>query len=693
MRLRLAVRISAFVLAFAVALSAPATAQVDAELEKFSIWAAEEIRKDQMPALSVAVLDDGRLWGRGFGLADVENGVPASEKSSYRMASVTKPMTAVAALRLAEKGLLDLDAPIRSYLPWFPDKGAPITVRQLLGHLGGISHYRNYLVEGRIRDPKTTREAIAIFEDFELIAAPGEKHAYSSYGYNLAGAVLEAAAGKPYAELMRELVWDPAGMTDTRMDDPRAIIPHRVDGYTLQDGKLRKSDYVDISSRFAGGGTRATVIDMVRFAAAIDEGRLLEPESLDAMWTPQTTNAGRWTFYGLGWGVESMNGRFLVNHGGAQQETRTLLLLFPRENLAIALASNFENAQLSKYRDRLFWHLTGEAWDPATYASDPRDRLALHLARQIFDAGRLHYEKYGREATTDPGELRVAFAELRRLAAMVAENREDAFTAIGDALHPASSQPLLKAGSWIAARLASRDQSRYHRLGGLAFLEDYVALYRRDASIPRSYRLPRDFERRVLALSDAWEQVWTPEVAEMVVDGAPGAERFAASVEGKRAPRVLPNFSGDLVVAVESSFQRGDSERAARFAHLAAELHPEDSESTGVNGVLLSLSGDRNEGLAMLTKSASLNSRGYARAANLRSIARFVHGTGMTDAALGLLQNAAVVHPRDAETHVAIGAVYAGKGMPAEARRAYETALEIDPGMEGAREGLKKLTP
>ncbi len=693
MRMRLANRTFSVTLALVWCLAAPAFAQLEAELQKFSAWAEAEMKKDQMPGLSVAVLDDGRLWARGFGFTDLEDRVPASEKSSYRMASVTKPMTAVAAMRLAETGRLDLDAPIQKYVPYFPDKGAAITVRQLLGHLGGISHYRDYAKEGRIREPKSTREAIAIFESFDLIAPPGDKYSYSSYGYNLAGAAIEAAAGKPYGDVMRELVWEPAGMADTRMDDPRAIIPNRVDGYLLEDGKLRKSEFVDVSSRFAAGGTRSTVVDMVRFAAALDEGKLLDPPSLDAMWWPQTTNARRYVDYGLGWGTYSVNGHFQVNHGGSQQETRTLLVLFPRENLAIALASNFEDAELSKYRDRLYWHLTGEAWNPDKYASDTRDRLTRRLAELTFDTGRFYYEKYGRAATTNRAELTAAFGAIRRLAGMIAEGNAGAAVAIDDARQPSAGEPLMKAGSWMAARLAERDQARYYKLGELAFLEDYVALYRRDSSIPRAYRLPRDLEQRVVELSDAWEAIWTPEVAAMVTEGVDAAERFAASIEGTRPPRILPSFSGPLVAEVESSVQRDDRERAARLARLAATLYPEDAESTGIQGVILSIGGDREGGLAMLQKSVALNPRGYAQPGNLTNVARFVAGAGMADAAVVLLENAATVHPRDASTRAALGAVYASMKMPAEARRAYEAALAIDPESKEAREGLKAIAP
>ncbi|MGH9457588.1 MAG: serine hydrolase [Thermoanaerobaculia bacterium] len=673
-----------------IATAAAAAESLDSRLQSFAAWAEAEMKKDRMPGLSVAVAKDGEMWARGFGFADLENRVPAKPESSYRMASVTKSMTAVAALRLAEMGKLDLDAPIRTYVPYFPDKGTetPITIRRLLAHLGGISHYQNYDVEGHIREPKTTREAIAIFADFDLVAAPGERYSYSSYGYNLAGAALEAAAGKPYGELMRELVWKPAGMDDTRMDDPAAIIPNRVDGYRIVDGELRNSEFVNISSRFAGGGTRSTVVDMVRFATALDGGKLLDAASLDAMWWPQTTNAGRWSSYGLGWGVYSVNGRFEVTHSGSQQETRTLLALFPSADLTVALASNYEEAQLSKYRDRLFWLLTGEAWNPEKYASDRRDRLAQELAEETFGTGRIYFDKYGRAMTTDRAELDAAFAAFRRAAAKIETDPDTAEEEIAGGIHPASGQPWVKVGSWIAARLADRDDpQRWYRLGELAFFEDYVERYRGGGGIPRAYRLPRSFERRVVSLSNAWEEVFTPEVAEMVVEGASAAERFAGLMEG-RDVRILPSFANDLVAAVELHFELGNVERAGRLGRIAAELYPEDSSATGIQGVLLSLAGKQADGLALLAKSVSLDPRGYAHAGNLRDIAEYLADEEMVDAAIALLENAAAVHVDDVATHVALGDLYAETGLGEKARGAWEKALAIDPASEEAQKRL-----
>ncbi|HEV3486048.1 MAG TPA: alpha/beta fold hydrolase, partial [Vicinamibacterales bacterium] len=263
--------------------------------------------------------------------------------SVFRLASVQKSMTAVAVLQLAEQGKLDLDADIQTYVPYYPRKPHRITARQLLSHLGGVPHYVHRDVEQHIKTHKTTREAVEIFANFDLIAEPGTRYSYSSYGYNLLGAAIEGASGMPYGEYMTRYVWRPAGMPDTRMDDPEELIPNRVRGYRRVDGQLKNSEFIDVSSRFAAGGTRGTVPDLLRFLRAILNHTLLSAKTTELMLTPARTRSGEEIPYALGWQIPPIEnrGRIVFNDGG-QQETRTNFFLDPASDFGMALAMNLE---------------------------------------------------------------------------------------------------------------------------------------------------------------------------------------------------------------------------------------------------------------------------------------------------------------------------------------------------------------
>lgn len=314
-----------------------------AQLPEYEAFVRTWMRENDVPGLTIGFSKDDYTWVKAFGVADVENATPMRIDASYRLASVQKSMTAVAVLQLAEEGKLDLDADIRTYVPYYPAKPHRITARQLLSHLGGVPHYVNRDVEQHIKEHKSTRDAVAIFAGFDLIAEPGTRYSYSSYGYNLLGAAIEAASGQSYGDYMRDHVWRPAGMLDTRMDDPLELIPHRVRGYRPADGALRNSEFIDISSRFAAGGTRSTVPDLLRFMRALNNGTLLSEASRTLMYTQARTKAGAPVPYALGWQIVPFENRgsIVVNDGG-QQETRTNIIHDPATRFSMALAMNLE---------------------------------------------------------------------------------------------------------------------------------------------------------------------------------------------------------------------------------------------------------------------------------------------------------------------------------------------------------------
>ena len=318
------------------------------KLPAFEEFVRQQMEKNKVPGLTIGFVKDDYMWVKGFGYVDLENKVPARAESSYRLASVQKSMTAAAILQLVERRQVKLDAEIQTYVPYFPKKKYPITVRQLLYHVGGIPHYVNRDIEQHIKEHKNTREAIAIFENFDLIAEPGTKFNYSSYGYNLLGAAIEGATKQSYADYMREHIWDPAGMKTTRMDDPLDVIPNRVRGYQLIKGELRNSEFIDVSSRFAAGGTRGTVVDLLKFMKGLNEGKLLSRESIDLMYTPAKTRDGsisgfpNTAGYAMGWNLAPQKSGLVVINDGGQQETRTFILNFPAKKFALAVAQNLE---------------------------------------------------------------------------------------------------------------------------------------------------------------------------------------------------------------------------------------------------------------------------------------------------------------------------------------------------------------
>ena len=315
-------------------------------IHKLERAVADEMSADSIPALAIAVATNGELlWSAAYGFQDLENFTPAKPVTAFRLALISKPLTAVLALRLASAGRLDLDAPIQSYVPAFPTQGGTVTPRLLLAHLSGVRHYRDYSEINAKRHFRRLADALVLFQDDPLIASPGTRFGYTTFGYTLLGAAIEAACGQPFGECLREWVLSPAGMERTAVDDIYALVPNRARGYGRdRSGRVINTDFVDTSNKIPGGGLLSTAEDLVRFALAVQSGKLLNEEMRTSMWTSQTLLDGTTTDYGLGWSIMQKS-PIVVGHGGGQAGATAMLLVDPGRNIVVAVLCNMEQAR------------------------------------------------------------------------------------------------------------------------------------------------------------------------------------------------------------------------------------------------------------------------------------------------------------------------------------------------------------
>jgi serine beta-lactamase-like protein LACTB len=308
-----------------------------------------------VPGVSVAVVEGGEyVWSEGFGMADLENFVLATPQTLYRLASISKSLTATTAMQLWERGKLDLDAPVQKYCPAFPQKPWPITSRQLLGHLGGIRHYKSDSQDDpeggntrRFDDP--IEAGLNFFAHDPLVAKPGTKFSYSTQGFTVIGCVIEGASGEKYVDVVRKNVLGTSGMTRTQVDDRFAIIPQRTRFYHQdKSGLVVNAELLDSSYKIPGGGWLSSADDMARFEVAILHDVLLRRVTRDVMWTPQRLADGSTSEYALGWGTGKGLGELDVGHGGGQQGTSTFFMILPQRETGIVVLTNMDGADSSK---------------------------------------------------------------------------------------------------------------------------------------------------------------------------------------------------------------------------------------------------------------------------------------------------------------------------------------------------------
>jgi serine beta-lactamase-like protein LACTB, mitochondrial len=326
-----------------VASSATKRAQMEAAVARFMTMTGT-------PGLAVAVVENGQTsWTGGFGISDLENPVKVTEHTLFRLGSISKLFTAVVAMRLVERSELDLDAPVQRYCRAFPDKGHPITTRQVLAHRGGIRHYKSETPD----DPEISntracknpmQDGLDFFVSDPLVAEPGTKFVYSTQGYILVGCVVEGASRGNYADLVRENVFYPAHMSETAPDDRLAIVPRRTRFYRKggSGAVVVNADPHDSCYKVPSGGWLSSAADMARFGVAILNDQLLQRATRDAMWLPVGPGEAGKPIHSLGWRTHVDDGIPTVGHTGGQQGTSAVLLIAPGPRAGVVILSNME---------------------------------------------------------------------------------------------------------------------------------------------------------------------------------------------------------------------------------------------------------------------------------------------------------------------------------------------------------------
>ena len=486
---------------------APQGNPYDNEIKKIEDFITKEMSRLNIPSISIAFYKDDFMWAKSFGYADLEHKTFAEPDTLYRLASISKPLTAVGILNLMEEGKLALDDEVQKYVSYFPQKRWPITIRQLLGHLGGISHYRNYEEEGHFKRHFTTEESVGVFKEWDLEAEPGTKYIYTTYGFNLLGAVIEGASGMPYAEYMRENVWKPLGMNSTHMDIADEIIPNRAKGYRKIETDLKNSEFVDMSSRFAGGGILSTPSDLVMLSRSLDQGKVLKPETQKMMYTSMATRNGHITRYGMGWFVDFIQGFWNVGHGGAQQGTSTHLLRIPQEKFAVAVTCNEEGQSTARYA----LLTSGIILGAYPYRLQTPSEDEYHRLRLTFMAGLGYYDKFNMTFAVDDEDLKAGFDYFNSLDIQA----KDILQQINDGIDLFTGAPLIKVGTYMAQEiedyLGKERLDQLRKSCSIPFLKTYIDIYRGDNSIPTEYRFNQDFEKMVDEWHASFEKSWDEE--------------------------------------------------------------------------------------------------------------------------------------------------------------------------------------
>ncbi|MFP2962805.1 serine hydrolase [Myxococcus sp. 1LA] len=652
-----------------------------------------ELSQGPVAGLSVGVTRGPYRWVCAYGLRDVARKLPATPQTTYRMASVTKSFTAVAVLQLVEQGKLNLDADISTLVANYPSKQWPVTVRDLLGHLSGVPTYDGPASTRNVKS-MSTEAAIAVFAGKPLVSEPRTRYLYTTWGYNLLGAAVEKASGQSYRDYLREHIFAPASMASADLDIIATRNQHQAKGYRIQGMALKPSRFLDVTSRFAGGGTRASVTDMLGFGNAVLSHTLVTRETMGRMQASMATTDGRLTDYGMGFATYPVRGHYVVAHAGGQPETSTMLVMLPAEDTVIALATNVEGEarRMRRLSNRLMEQLVDDAVTRRdAYVADPVDAVVYEGLSRVTSYGMAYHQW----ATRGPGslppetDLPGAFASVSAMLNRkeIGRDARVALERVRSGHDPRMNAAFIRVGAHMARTLeklhgAERLQA-YPAEGPLAFFAEYLAAC--DAGqVPEPERFGEPLRGDVLRLAASWKRTQLPALQRVRLDEEKNPESHWAAVRKSVAasPGFHPDYSDELLRIAEGHAWRKQQAARLRWLERAVELQPRGLDARWALSEALLAANPEEVVLPHLREAVATPQGALALAP--KNFLKRLFNVESTAVAAGLLRAGVALHPDAPELWEALakreqslGRKAAATAAQREAKRAREAPKPV----------------
>ncbi len=302
-----------------------------------------QMQEQNIPGVSLAVIRDGKIIkATGYGLANVELNVPVTPQMLFHPESIAKGFTATAVMMLVEEGKAGLDDKISKYLPESPPAWNEVTIRRLLTHTSGIRDFFGEDGDAKfdLHQDFTENELIRKFAAQTMRFPTGDKWSYCNAGYVILGVVIHRVTGKFWFDFVKERIFDPLGMTSTRLISAEDIIPNRVSGYQMLNGQWKNEPWTAPLWTTADGTLYTNVFDMAKWDAALYTEKLIKRSSLDQMWTPVRLNDGTTYPYGFAWRIRDVNGHRLIQHDGVGFAFTTRFARYVDDRLSIIVFMN-----------------------------------------------------------------------------------------------------------------------------------------------------------------------------------------------------------------------------------------------------------------------------------------------------------------------------------------------------------------
>lgn len=314
-----------------------------------------EMKTGKLVGLSLGVADREKVISvQGFGLASIEHNIPVTDKTVFRIGSITKNFTAAAILALVEEKKLELDDPLTRFLSDYPLPAGNSTIQQLLHHTSGIKDLTRLPTFRRERQVAATPEEVrARFKDLPLNFKQNEKHQYCNSGYLLLAMVIEEVTQKKYAEFVQERLFKPIGLTATYCDDQFRIIPNQASGYSRWTGEVRYAPHVNVKSSTGSGNIATSTPDLLKWQQSLIAHKVIGKKYFDLMKTKGTLNNSAEFGYGMGYFIRKLGAHDVIRHGGAISGFRAELVWLPESDYIIVVQANTHGADVRRIADKI----------------------------------------------------------------------------------------------------------------------------------------------------------------------------------------------------------------------------------------------------------------------------------------------------------------------------------------------------
>ncbi|MFV9550279.1 serine hydrolase domain-containing protein [Algibacter sp. PT7-4] len=309
------------------------------------------LRQQGIPGMSISVSKKGQLiWSEGFGYAKRKPRTKVEpNKTLFRIASISKSITALTLAKLVDNNTINLNNSIYNYLPNYPKNTYDFNIKELGGHLAGIRHYKGN--EFTLNKKMSITEGLNLFKNDSLLFKPSTQFSYNTFGYVLLSEIMQKAAQTDFNNLVKNTVFNPLGMTNTMLDDSKLNNPNTTHFYRA---KRKLSTPVANEYKVAGGGFLSTSEDLIKFGEEIILPKTVSKKALSKILTPQKLKSGKSTGYGIGFSVNfTKNNTYKYYHTGGGVGASTVLLIYPKEGLVIAVLTNKSGVKMDAFAEAL----------------------------------------------------------------------------------------------------------------------------------------------------------------------------------------------------------------------------------------------------------------------------------------------------------------------------------------------------